>query len=237
MEEHSTEPAASSAQARYEYTELSTTSHIRLMTLCPKTPESSGNESVHIHLTEYSITQCPKYEALSYTWGKLDRIEKVIVEPANHHIRVTSNLYEALLDLRRKEPVTLWIDAICINQDDIQERSSQIRLMSRIYHNARRVVAWLAQDEVSPMAEDMNHHGTWTIVKKSSVMSNNADERERWNRIPIEPRDYPVVEYPMSALRIFRHPWFMRIWILQEIAYARNIVFRIGKKSVLGRGA
>ena len=231
MEEHGTESTALSVQTRYHYTQLSTASHIRVITLCPTTPKSTGNEGVHIRVTEYLITQCPKYEALSYTWGEPDRIEKVIVEPANHYIRATSNLYRALLDLRRKEPVTLWIDAICINQDDIQERSSQVRLMSRVYHNARQVIVWLAQDEASPVDKDAEDNETWTVVKKPSMTSVDPDERERRNRLPIEPRDYPIAEFPMSALRMFRHPWFMRIWILQEIAYAKTIIVKIGKKT------
>ena len=81
------------------------------------------------------------------------------------------------------------------------------------------------------MDEDAENNETWTIVEAPTMTSADPDERGRRNRLPIEPQDYPVAEYPIFALRIFRHPWFMRIWILQEIAYAERIIFQVGKKT------
>jgi hypothetical protein len=59
------------------------------------------------------------------------------------HFLIRKNLFNALLHLRLKRPRALWIDAICINQADIQERNAQVSLMAFIYRRATRVVVWL----------------------------------------------------------------------------------------------
>ena len=81
------------------------------------------------------------YEALSYTWGNPDR---------NHYITwndkavgVTENLYSALVHLRLTDkPRYLWSDAICINQNDVDEKNSQVQQIMAIYKGADRVIAF-----------------------------------------------------------------------------------------------
>jgi Heterokaryon incompatibility protein (HET) len=61
---------------------------------------------------------------------------------------VKRNLYTAIQQLRQKtRPFTIWIDALCINQSDIQERNSQVLIMHKIYASAGFVIAWLGSDE------------------------------------------------------------------------------------------
>jgi hypothetical protein len=64
-----------------------------------------------------------------------------------HEVSIGRNLYSALLYLRQpqKERV-LWIDAICINQEDIQERNSQVQMMKRIYMAATRVISFVTSE-------------------------------------------------------------------------------------------
>src|SRR6266536_3659309 len=84
------------------------------------------------------------YEALSYTWGSTEKAAKITVNGSTMHI--TSNLYVALQHLRfRDEDRILWIDAICINQDNKQERGHQVQQMSYIYKEAEQVIVWLGQ--------------------------------------------------------------------------------------------
>lgn len=128
------------AVEKYEYPSLSTNTDIRLITLNPKASGASNTNRVCIELNEHPINECPKYTALSYTWGQPHRTKDVFVETSSQCIKVTENLHAALVHLRRRVPVKLWIDAICINQDDIKERSSQVRLMRQIYRGASQVV-------------------------------------------------------------------------------------------------
>ena len=73
------------------------------------------------------------YEALSYTWGT-DRSQEIALLPIGERASITANCAIALRVLRYKPgPTILWVDAICIDQSNVVERSAQIGLMSRIY--------------------------------------------------------------------------------------------------------
>ena len=217
-----------SAVEKYEYPSLSNNSYIRLITLNPKASGASNTNEVRIELNQHPISECPKYTALSYTWGQPHRTKDIFVETSSQCIKVTENLHAALVHLRRRVPVKLWIDAICINQDDIKERSSQVRLMRQIYRGANQVVVWIPNPDEPLSSEDEK----WTFVNAPGIEDYRLGESGGWTRIPREVEDYPVIEYPMSQLRVFQHPWFMRVWILQEVAYARDVVFKTGKQTI-----
>ena len=115
------------------------------------------------------------------------------------HLNVTKNLHSFLIYIGTKKPKLFWIDAICINQDDVQERGSQVRLMKQIYQQAKKVTVWLYQPSSTTSAKI----SSWNVVKKGE--------------------DWQLIKLPPWSLRMFYHPWFMRVWILQEIVYARRI--------------
>jgi hypothetical protein len=87
----------------------------------------------------------PIYSALSYVWGDDPALSHEIILEKGKVLRITKNLHVALSQLRQAELVDfrIWADAICINQNDLDERSSQIRLMRQIYHMAADVRIWL----------------------------------------------------------------------------------------------
>ncbi|KAH6722498.1 heterokaryon incompatibility protein-domain-containing protein [Leptodontidium sp. MPI-SDFR-AT-0119] len=84
------------------------------------------------------------YDALSYSWGSTEKAAQITVNGSIMH--VTSNLHAALQHLRfEEEDRLLWIDAICIDQDNMAERRHQVQHMSYIYKEAERVVIWLGE--------------------------------------------------------------------------------------------
>jgi hypothetical protein len=88
----------------------------------------------------------PKYEALSYTWGSSKKTDVVLIEDptTTHSLDIGQNLAAALRHLRYKDkPRTLWNDVICINQQDLNEKSEQVSRMASVYKMAYRVVVWL----------------------------------------------------------------------------------------------
>lgn len=88
-----------------------------------------------------------QYEALSYFWGSKNRFEDAIMADGRT-IPIAKNLSIALRHLRHQtEKRQLWIDALCINQADKNERSSQIALMGDIYRRANCVIAWIGPEE------------------------------------------------------------------------------------------
>lgn len=85
-----------------------------------------------------------EYEALSYVWGDLPAQEAIMV--SDHRILVTPNLFTALKRLRYEEKIrTMWIDQICINQWDIEEKSSQVAMMRDIYKSCSHCIIWLGE--------------------------------------------------------------------------------------------
>lgn len=101
------------------------------------------DQSLEVELEEISLDSPPSYEALSYTWGgqELDR-------PLRCHgkeLKITKNCEIALLRLRRPSKRRLWIDSICIDQNNIEEKNAQIPLMGEVYGRAERVLVWLGE--------------------------------------------------------------------------------------------
>ena len=95
----------------------------------------------HIHILE----QCPAFTAISYAWGDpISRMYRVLIDGRPFCVR--QNLWHFLYQARRDDKIGfLWIDAICINQNDLAEMSEQVPKMGEIYSRAMKVYAWLGE--------------------------------------------------------------------------------------------
>ncbi|KAK0654860.1 heterokaryon incompatibility protein-domain-containing protein, partial [Cercophora newfieldiana] len=126
----------------YSYQPLSAASEIRILELDSADAPSAP---LHASLAHEPLDQITPYEALSYTWGADVFPHQLHIGPESHTINITSNLHSALQHLRPRTgpPRRLWIDALCINQADPDEKSKQIPLMAAIYRDATKVIAWL----------------------------------------------------------------------------------------------
>ncbi|EWZ36588.1 hypothetical protein NW765_016103 [Fusarium oxysporum] len=123
---------------------------IRLLHLLPVT---ENNDSIECRLEVVALEENPVYEALSYCWG--DSSQLLEIKCNNEAFQVTENLLSALQHLRNEHTERpLWIDAICINRKDPEERQSQVKLMKDIYTKSQRVVIWLGPDLAS---DGINH--------------------------------------------------------------------------------
>ncbi|KAF1968540.1 HET-domain-containing protein [Bimuria novae-zelandiae CBS 107.79] len=127
--------------SQYRYSPLSSGhDSIRLLRLMPHDDESAD---IQCELFEYSLQNPSRgthlYEALSYVWGDPEKMLPVRMH--THSFNVTVNLHAALLRLRNHymERI-LWVDAICIDQDNQEEKEHQIRSMAKIYGQAKCVV-------------------------------------------------------------------------------------------------
>jgi hypothetical protein len=116
------------------------THRIRILTL----HAGSGDSLISCDLNEVPLSANPKYEALSYVWG--DEANKLPAQVAGKTVAITVNLSIALHHLRLPtQSRTLWVDALCINQQDLDERSSQVQLMGEIFGAASCVLIWLGE--------------------------------------------------------------------------------------------
>jgi hypothetical protein len=147
------------------------------------------------------------YTALSYTWGDLAHTETIAVN--GEPFQVTKNLYTALHHLRSglNASYMIWVDAICINQEDLQERNLQVQRMQHIYAQAIFTLAWLGPEaEDSNMAMDLLK----TLAKGEDMVKVNANTKEQ----PLE-----MIEdtYWIALHRFLHRPYWKRVWVLQEI--------------------
>jgi Heterokaryon incompatibility protein (HET) len=151
----------STSDASYEYFPLrsSPSGHsgdeFRLLVLLPGLDDAE----IQCEIQHASLDGPPQYEALSYTWGDPKGEDSLVpcrgdpsasypIKVDEGYLRIGYNLECALKQLRHgTNPRTLWIDAICINQDDFEEKNQQVKAMARIYSNASRVLAWLGEHD------------------------------------------------------------------------------------------
>lgn len=129
----------------YKYRPLSGLRCIRVLELAPALRKDTPFRG---RLFEVDLPlDCPaplSYDALSYVWGYTKGDIPIICE--GRVILITKNCDAALRQLRSKAcKIRIWIDAICINQENFLERNDQVRLMEEIYRNAEHVRIWLSE--------------------------------------------------------------------------------------------
>jgi hypothetical protein len=125
----------------YQHQPLTGPRSIRVLRLLPQ--QTDGQ--VRVELAEVSLDDNVEYEALSYVWGEDSRNPREQILYEGKTLLVTENCMAALLQLRTTDVRTLWVDAICIDQTSLSERSHQVQLMGEIYSRAQRVVVWLGE--------------------------------------------------------------------------------------------
>ena len=172
----------------------------------------------------------PEYEALSYTWGAVkDSFTAHIVDShaSGQNIstfQIGSNLNCALRHLRYADkPRTMWVDAICINQKNHEERDAQVKRMKHVYSLASRVVVWLGAE-----ANESNISLS-TIQYLSDQAEYTMDYRVCASPRAKEPRWFsrvcplPYDKKTWSAIiSLFGRSWFSRLWVLQEVQFANH---------------
>ncbi|KAF2008430.1 HET-domain-containing protein, partial [Aaosphaeria arxii CBS 175.79] len=159
-----------------------------------------------------------KYIAQSYTWGKSPRTRWIKVN--DKEIRVANSLFDALTAFRRiGEDVILWVDALCINQADNKEKSHQITRMTEVYRNAEEVFVFLGRD--SP-------HLTRPIMTEMK----KADKQSSYPQMKRYLEKLEWKKFKDGLKDLLNREWFKRVWILQEVAFARTLRIFCGSQSV-----
>jgi hypothetical protein len=128
-----------SAILRYQYASLASKSRdIRLLTLCP----GDWNDVIQCFTRVASLDSNPVYEAISYAWGNSKDTKTILLD--GHKVGLRSNLESALRHLRKpNQALSLWADALCIDQENVAEKTNQVSLMKEIYSACNRVYIWL----------------------------------------------------------------------------------------------
>ncbi|KAH6880154.1 heterokaryon incompatibility protein-domain-containing protein [Thelonectria olida] len=225
--------------ANYLYAPLKE-SHIRLIKV-----ELNGQDKLQASIEHAELDEEDPipYSALSYVWG--DANDTVQLSCNGKNLKITSSLHKCLRQVSEFNPnKLLWVDQICINQDDLSERSEQVKMMNTIYYKAETVIAWLGPESSS------THKGLNMISRVAAVampkltdmfrVEEYPDDREgleKHEKISVqESKDLGISfedEESWAALvDFFDRPWFQRIWIVQEILPARKAIMLCGAHSI-----
>jgi hypothetical protein len=175
-------------------------------------------------------TEClddqPAYDALSYVWGDASIVKPISL--CGHEHLATANLETALRHLRQKDAERiLWVDALSVNQADLKEREQQVKLMTRIYTQARIVIGWTGEasedsDEAVGLIKNL---GEFALNYEDSLF---GDDEEIMIPLQgsaqtaadyIEDLGFPSRSQNWNALwRFLQRPFWTRVWIIQELA-------------------
>lgn len=191
----------------------------------------SSLDEISITIRQERLDGSCSYEALSYVWGSVvDKPETITVNGAKE-LPITTNLSSALRYLRYPaEERVLWVDAICINQEDLTERGHQVAYMHRIYQQATTVQIWLGleADDSEFTMKQLDGIGSavqtaWTKDVRWVLLPRNTDDYSRMLASFTQQLD--LSERLWQGLHsFFTRPWFERVWIRQEINPA-NVAF------------
>ncbi|KAK5744140.1 hypothetical protein LTR17_002170 [Elasticomyces elasticus] len=201
---------------------------IRLVTV-----ELNEENEVACHLSVVSLDDNPVYTALSYVWGTEKPTYRIWVDDCPFLIR--RNLYDYLRLVAKKQTTRLgmFIDAICINQDDTPERTHQVKLMGSVYRGALEVTAWFGLEE----------HWTVGLLEKFPAIRDPAvldaylltspDGRFIRNGTRAQQIQAPKQDVRDIAVAIMQgingHPYWTRLWTVQEYLLPTRLTLRAGK--------
>jgi hypothetical protein len=181
------------------YSPLATSDAFRLMVLQP----GKRHDPIVVQLRALSATSVPEYDALSYVWGDPQAVIPILVNGIPTPITV--NLHAALVQVRSPHTSrVLWTDALCINQQDPQERSQQVIIMGSIYARARLVLACMGTSPDGGAGRIASFLNDYAPVMRSGAVPPTQDSRWR------------------SFGPLLRKPWFTRAWVLQEVGLAKD---------------
>ena len=219
------------SETPYVWTPLGDSDYeIRVVDIAPATVDV--NEPVQCHTRQLSLRDFTykvdeMYQALSYTWGPRNRdgshlTEKIWVD--GKMLKVTANLHAALKQIRshldarrltifgRRPP--LWVDALCINQEDVEERGRQVKSMAWIYGTSSRVVVWLGEAS----------QGDGALVAAAADQVWNAGE-------PLQSLQlFEAIKKAVDSL--LRRPWFQRRWVIHEYALKSTRAILFGEEII-----
>lgn len=203
-------------------------------------PASTLSAPIVCQLEYIKLSQNSVFEALSYTWGTPEPKKSIRLE--DYDFDILENLEAALRRLRKPgEKRLMWIDAICINQENLQERGEQVIQMRSIYERAEKIIIWLGepdhpgQDEWSVLKSLANANGWATNQIHMWRQKKNFDlSRGFFGRYAaMAAGEYNGDQFEHGELgQLLDRPWWKRVWIVQELVLAKKATLMCGPDEV-----
>ncbi|APA09178.1 hypothetical protein sscle_04g039480 [Sclerotinia sclerotiorum 1980 UF-70] len=214
------------AKSRYQYKPLNEFDSIRLLVLQPSVDITTN---IHCTLVTTTLTKCENdiisgYTALSYVWGDARVTKSIYID--NKTFEVTANLDSALRHLRdSSRGQLLWVDAICIDQTNDNEKSKQVVQIGRVYQVARNTVIYLGESTESSKL-------LLQVIQRSHDRSLDFQNSTAMDKLAAISKSMDLDKVKDLFLDILERPWFTRIWVLQELIFSANPWVQCGQLRV-----
>ncbi|KAK4443333.1 heterokaryon incompatibility protein-domain-containing protein [Podospora aff. communis PSN243] len=235
------------------YPELPSGDAIRILEVMPGAHDSPLICTLHIVTLPRAANS---YSALSYAW----QIDLMPHPPRaiicnGREVQIGENLFDAMKRVRHvTSSQMIWADALCINQDDIEERSTQVAKMGDIFHSAHEVLVWLGNEDkrralpcafsiAAALSDLCTIVNTWrrNRGKESLIQKARFYQRTPEGGVRVAPQCAPDERskrfgynryWWSETLRLFNLRWFHRVWVIQEVALARSARVLLGEYEI-----
>ena len=201
-------------------------------------------DMISLRITQYATKRRPNYAAISYTWGPNPKAANTSRSPAastkgpdphirlirvnGRHFRIRINLWNLLWHLReRGESRFLWVDALCIDQENLEERNFHVQRMSKIYEHAEKTFVWLglpSEDLRQVRVLEFIHQMAQSCPKPQQQQQQQAPDAGSGARMF---RDKYLTEALSqrwtNVLEVCRATYWTRTWIIQEFIQASQV--------------
>ena len=216
---------------KYRYQSIKFPHQIRLLALHPAL---TIEEDISCHLVSVSLDEALDFDALSYTWG--DPHPKKKIHCMGRVMEIGLNLHSALCHLRhRLKQRFLWVDALCIDQENKQERSQQVQLMDKIYSCATQTVIWLGigTDDGTALGQFEIARDLFPPNSARSYLDCSVDERRELRKTGLRYFGNRASNFNWVPITdVLRNPWFERKWIIQEVVNSKRPVLYLSRKAL-----
>ncbi|MCJ1262130.1 hypothetical protein MMC22_002000 [Lobaria immixta] len=221
----------------YEYIPLNVhQNEIRLVRVLP----GCGDDELHCTITHERLNPNLDYQALSYAWidhqvyskNDINIPEKLFINEDSFCL-IQKNLASFFKHIRLADNTTglIWVDALCINQNDTTERSSQVLRMSEVYKLAQRVFVWLGpENNDSTAALSFIKHPLDVEIRPAHALSTDFAWWSAAELATLESgiRTQATVPTWKAVIHLLERAWWSRTWVVQESFLGQELIFMCG---------
>ncbi|KAK8087691.1 hypothetical protein PG997_002652 [Apiospora hydei] len=177
--------------------------------------------------------QVEDYNAISWCWGDASAPKSKHITIQGRSLPVSETAHDAIMEVCiSQKKWRIWIDAVCINQDDLDERNQQVAMMSSIYKKSAMTLVWLGKDTAGKADKAMQmirEIGDWRQV----LLGRGPRYGEFWVETTADAFP-PTIEWDAVA-SLFSAAWFTRLWVIQEVVLSKHVHVLLGKKEMCWR--
>ena len=218
--------------------------HLSTIKLLHLTWDGDGG-GLERRLSDFTLSSCPPFTCVSYVWGDTTKAPKHNITINSKPLGIFDSLYYFLLLLRDAPEFSgdmyWWIDSICIDQENLQEKNSQVAIMKKIYETSQKTIVWLGEEIDKGFREEtQNCVGAIASMKVLARKRKKAlgpriehnDARMEAAKLKLTTNRDDLGANWVAVERLLLRPWWRRVWTLQEICVPERVTIYCGKNKI-----